>query len=130
MKGQIKKNINIIHPELSYKLNGIFFKVHSELGRFCREKQYSDALEKKLQEEKINYKRESRIERGEEFTGNITDFIIEDLIIVDVKAKKFVTKDDFYQMKRYLKSLGKQLGMIVNFRDNFIKTKRILSEIS
>lgn len=83
-----------------------------------------------MQEEKINYKRESRIEKDEEFTGNITDFIIEDLIIVDVKAKKFVTKEDFYQMKRYLKSLEKQLGLIVNFRDNFIKTKRILSEIS
>lgn len=35
----------ILHKELSYKINGICFTIHKELGRYYREKQYSDSLE-------------------------------------------------------------------------------------
>jgi len=35
----------LIYPDLSYKINGILFTVHNELGRFCNEKQYADAIE-------------------------------------------------------------------------------------
>lgn len=44
----------IIHKELSYKITGLLFKVHTELGRYCREKQYGDALEKLFTTEKRN----------------------------------------------------------------------------
>jgi GxxExxY protein len=125
--GIIKKNIEILYPELSYRLNGIFFKIHKERGRFCRERQYADDLEKELKNKNITYLREYRIINDKDFSGNIVDFIINECIIVDLKAKKYITKDDFYQMKRYLKSLDKRLGLIVNFQDNFIKTKRVLN---
>ena len=35
----------LIYPELSYKLTGIFYKVHNLLGRFRSEKSYTDAVE-------------------------------------------------------------------------------------
>jgi GxxExxY protein len=127
MKGQVKKKVEIIYPELSYQLNGIFFKIHKKHGRYCREKQYSDALEKELEEKNIKFYREKKIGEICQFTGNICDFIVEDCIIIDVKAKKFISKEDFYQMKRYLISSNKKLGLIVNFRDDFIKTKRVLN---
>lgn len=127
MKGQVKKEIQIIYPELSYQLNGIFFKIHKEHGRYCREKQYSDALEKEFKEKNIKFFREKKIDKIFQFTGNICDFIVEDCIIIDVKAKKFISKEDFYQMKRYLMSSNNKLGLIVNFRDDFIKTKRVLN---
>lgn len=127
IKGIVKKNIEILYPELSYDLNGIFFKIHKELGRYNKEKQYADAFERELKGKSIIYAREERIIKDEYFTGNITDFIVSDCVIVELKAKKFVTKDDFYQVKRYLISLNKKLGLLVNFRDNFIKTKRVLN---
>ena len=61
------KNEKLIYPELSYTLTGICFEVHNELGRYAREKQYGDLLEKKLKERKISHKRELRIDK----TGNI-----------------------------------------------------------
>jgi GxxExxY protein len=127
MKGQINKNVEILFPELSYRLNGIFFKIRKKLDRYFREKQYSDVFEQELIKEEINYKRENRIDNDNKFSGNIADFIIEDLIIIDIKAKKFISKNDFYQMKRYLISSNKRLGMIVNFRDDFIKVRRVLN---
>lgn len=50
---------NILYPELSYHLTGIFFKIHNELGRFRNERQYTDALENILKLNCINYQRES-----------------------------------------------------------------------
>ena len=38
----------LIYPALSYKITGILFKVHNQLGRFCSERQYCDLIEKYL----------------------------------------------------------------------------------
>jgi len=50
----------VIYPELSYKLIGILFAVHNEIGRFYNEKQYCDAIEKYLQLFKITHEREKK----------------------------------------------------------------------
>ena len=42
----MKNFSNLIYPELSYKIVGILFIVHNELGRFCNERQYADAIER------------------------------------------------------------------------------------
>lgn len=119
----------LLHPQLSYKLTGIFFKIHNELGRFCREKQYADKLEELLKEEGVLYKREFGLEKltPTSHRGNRVDFLVEDKILVDVKAKKFITKDDYFQMVRYLEGSGLELGMIVNFRNTYLKPKRVLN---
>ena len=70
--------------ELSYKINGLCFKVHNELGRFCREKQYSDKFEEILKLNKIPYKREFKISKlTDSPDGNIADFIIRFTFIKD-----------------------------------------------
>lgn len=120
----------IIYPELSYKLCGLFFDVHRTLGRYLNEKQYGDAFEKLLIGNRVNYLREKSLEPsfdGEKNRRNIPDFIIEDKIIVDFKSKDFITKEDYFQIQRYLKSCGKRLGMIVNFRQQHLYPKRILN---
>jgi len=114
--------------DLSYKITGICFKVHSSLGRFCREKQYSDKLETLFKKENISYKREIEIsDLTDSSKGNRADFIIEGKIVLDAKAKKFITKEDYYQMLRYLKASNLELGLIVNFRNTFLKPKRVLN---
>jgi len=56
------------------------------LGRYCREKQYCDLLDHKLNEIKLPFKREFNIID----TGNIIDFLIANKIIIEVKAKQFI----------------------------------------
>ncbi len=120
---------NIIYPKLSYYITGLCFRVHKELGRFCREKQYADRLEKLLKEGKFRYQREIEISKLKEGSseGNRVDFIVENKIIVDVKAKKFITKEDYYQMQRYLKNADLELGLIINFNNVYLKPKRVLN---
>ncbi|NQU77376.1 GxxExxY protein [Candidatus Falkowbacteria bacterium] len=120
----------VIYPELSYQVTGLLFKVHNELGRYRNEKQYADCLEEVLKENKIFYKREKALKRsftGEKNNRNIPDFIIEDKIIIDAKAKRLITKDDYFQMKRYLVSCGKKLGIIVNFRQKYLTPRRVIN---
>ncbi len=120
----------IIHPELSFKVNGILFKTHNQLGRYYSEGQYADFVEKLLKESNIRYEREKilpPIFDGEKTGRNKVDFLIEDTIILELKSKTIITKDDYYQVKRYLTALNKKLGIIVNFRSSYIYPKRVLN---
>jgi len=120
----------VVFPELSYKINGILYKAHNELGRFCNEKQYGDFIEKLLKEEKIKYEREKILPEsfdGEYKGRNKLDFIIDDKIILELKAKRVLPREDYYQARRYLEALNLKLAMLVNFRDKYLKPKRILN---
>jgi len=119
-------NNKIIEKELSYKLNGIFFKIHNILGRFAKEKQYADALENELKKADIKYRREVFLDVfGKK--SNIPDFIIEDKILLEIKRKPTNTKEDYQQVKRYLESSNIKLGILVNFGLEYLKPKRILN---
>lgn len=125
-----KKIDNLYYPELSYEITGLIYKTHNELGRYKLEKQYCDIFEKYLIANKIKYQREKDLKKVFdciELEGNIPDFIIEDKMIIDFKCKKFITKEDYFQMLRYLDVSDFKLGMIVNFRATYIKPKRVVN---
>ena len=120
----------IVFKDLSYDINRLLFKVHNELGRYCNEKQYGDLLETKLQKNKIRYERKKVIPlsfNGEKSNRNRVDFIIENKIIIEIKLKRVISRENYYQVLRYLKSFKKKLGLIVNFREKFLQPKRILN---
>ena len=121
---------NVLYPELSYKICGLCFNAHNKLGRYLKEKQYADYLEQLFKDNNIKYVREKALLaafEGEKPGRNIPDFIIEDTIILDLKAKYIVTKDDYFQMQRYLNSYNKKLGLIINFRRKYLAPKRIIN---
>ena len=117
-----KKKIDLLYEYLTYKIRGILFEVHRELGRFAKEKQFADLLEKKFIERNVNYKRELKISE----TGNIVDFLVDDKIILEVKPKPFLLKIDYYQLQRYLQSTQIKLGLLVNFRAMYLNPQRVL----
>jgi len=103
-------------------ITGICFDVHNELNRYCREKQYADLMEKRFHEAGIEYKRELEIDG----TNNIVDFIVEGKIIVELKAKPLILKEDYYQTQRYLQASGIKLALLVNFRNRYLKPIRVV----
>jgi len=120
----------LIYEGLTYKLNGILYSVHNERGRFLSEQQYCDAIEQKLKESRLSYEREKILPPsflGEARGRNKIDFLIEGKVILEIKAKRVITREDYYQVRRYLEALGKKLGIIVNFRRKFLEPKRILN---
>jgi GxxExxY protein len=121
---------NIIYPELSYDLTGIFFKVHNELGYYCKESQYCNAIEVLLKEKDIQYNRELSLKSDNRLikdNSNRVDFLVEDKIVVEVKAKRFIGRDEYSQTQRYLQMLNLKLGIIINFHQRYLVPKRIIN---
>lgn len=118
-----KPGVEILYAELSYKITGLCFQVQKDLGRFAKEKQYCDRLEIRFREESINYKREFTIIG----TGNRVDFIVEDGVVLEIKAVPFISKDEYYQTQRYLKILDLKLGLLINFQSKYLKPQRVIN---
>ena len=112
----------VIYPDLSFTITGICFAVHNELGSYAREKQYCDLFESKLKEAAIPFQRELRV--GD--SGNILDFLIEDKIAFEAKAKRVLLQEDYRQIQNYLQITGVKLGLLVNFHADHIFPKRIV----
>lgn len=116
------KNVKLLYPDISYKLVGIFFDIHNTIGRYARERQYGNMFEEKLKELKIKHVREFRVGS----TGNIVDFSIENTILVELKTKRALMKEDYYQIQRYLQITNFRLGFLVNFSSRYLNPKRIV----
>ena len=112
----------IILPELSYALTGLCFEAHNALGRFRPERSYGDFMEKRLGEMGMSYVREHALEKRE----HIVDFLIEGKIVLELKAKRLLEKQDFYQLQRYLQVSQVKLGLLVNFRNRYLKPVRVV----
>lgn len=124
---------DILFKELSYKINGVLFAAHNKLGQFSNEKQYADLIEQLFKQENIGYNREQVLPpsfQGERSGRNKVDFLIEDTVILELKAKQQLENADFAQTLRYLTALEKKLGILVNFKSKYLKIRRVLNSKS
>lgn len=122
----------VLHKELSYNIVGILYEVHNELGRYANEKQYGDLIESKLREHRIKYEREKVLTEyfPEEHHGrHRIDFLVDDKIVLELKCKRFIGKEEYYQTQRYLHVLNKKLGILANFRTRFLQPRRVINSI-
>lgn len=77
----------LIYPELSYRLVGVLFKVHTDLGPSYTEKRYQKAIEIQLRNSKISFEREKKISlpyENDQIGQFYADFIIEDKITLEM----------------------------------------------
>lgn len=121
--------IDLIHKDLSYILNGILFDVHNELSNFASEGQICDRIESKLVEKDLKYLREFILPSSpdEKIGRHRVDFLIDNKIVLEIKYRRFLRREDYEQVKRYLNVLNLSLAILVNFRDERLHPKRILN---
>mgnify|MGYP001614360874 CR=1 FL=1 len=122
---------DLIYKEECYKIYGICYDIQNKVGSVFNERQYQDILEAKLKSENISYEREKdlyfNLDEETKIGGNKIDFVVFNKIAVDLKTKKFITKEDFRQMMRYLKAGKYKLCLIVNFRGRKVEIKRVVN---
>jgi GxxExxY protein len=123
-------NDKVIYPELSYKIVGILFDVHNELGNRYQEKYYQRAVEVGLKKEKISFKKEIQVSltfESENIGKYFLDFLIEDKLVLELKVKPRLAKVDYKQVRAYLNSCDLKLGILANFSGESLEYKRILN---
>jgi GxxExxY protein len=120
----------VLYPELSYKLVGILFEVYNELGPGHREKYYENAVEVALNKAELNYKKQLYFPvtfKGEKVGSYFFDFLIEDVIVLELKQGERFSKRNIEQVFEYLKASRLKLGLIAQFAQSDLKFKRVVN---
>ena len=120
----------IIYPELSYQIIGIIFEVFNDLGYGYLEKYYQKALELAFRQARVEFKAQSpyRVKyKGEIIGKNYIDFIINGIIVLEIKKGNRFSKRYFDQVVSYLKVTGMKLAILAHFTSDGVKFKRILN---
>ena len=118
--------IKLKHGELSQKIIGAAHEVHKELGYGFAEKVYKNALAIELQEADIKCDVEVPLQviYHEQVVGDYyADMVVDDKIVVEVKAVSEISSAHEVQLVNYLKATGLNVGLLINFGQS-VKVKR------
>ncbi|MFH1402018.1 MAG: translation elongation factor 4 [Patescibacteria group bacterium] len=119
----------LLYKDLSYKIRGAVFEVRKKLGLGHKEMVYHKALEIELKKRGIFTKSEPVIPviyEGKKIDVYQPDFIIEDKIIVEIKALPEIGKPQNEQVWTYLKGSEYKLALLVNFGSKDLEIKRFV----
>ncbi len=121
---------DVVYPELSYKIMGVLFDVHNNLGSSFQEKYYQKAIAEKLKQAGIPFVKEFPITLnidGLNLGRYFIDFVVDNKIALEVKRIDYFTKKEWHQVTAYLSAGKLKLGILVNFSKPSLIYKRILN---
>lgn len=119
-------NIN----DLTEKVIGCAYRVHNELGVGFVEKVYENSLRLELLSEGLSVKQQHPIPvlyRGEVVGDFFADLVVEDRLIVELKAVQNVVKEHEVQLVNYLAATKVDDGLLINFGSS-VEVKRKFRE--
>ena len=106
-------------------------EIHNILGNGMLEIVYKDAIEYEFTKNNIPYEREKKYEVN--YKGTIlphffyADFVVFDNIILEIKAQRGIIDEHYKMVLNYLSISKCKLGLIINFGDNSLITKRLIN---
>lgn len=106
------------HKELSEKLIETFYKVYNNLGYGFPEKVYENALMIEFKRNGIHAIPQSPIKviyEGETIGEYYADVLIDNKIIIEIKAAKQLVEEHEAQLLNYLKATDIEVGLLLNF---------------
>ena len=118
--------------ELSEQVIGACFEVSNELGIGFLESVYEKALLIALRDRGL--KAESQVAVRVSFRNQavgefFADIVIEDLIIIELKAVRGIAVEHVAQVLNYLRATGKEVGLLVNFGTKKLEYRRFNNQI-
>ncbi len=107
-----------VEAELTHKVIGAFYETYNALGHGFLESVYENAMALQFDQDGIRYERQPEL--AVRFRGQVVgifraDFLVENKLIIELKAVERVMPAHEAQLLNYLKATGIQLGLLVNF---------------
>ena len=116
--------------DITYKINGCAMKVHNTLGNGFQEVIYQRCLAIEMERASLNFVREEEqtiyyedIEVG----TRRADFVVENQIIVELKALVNLEDVHLAQAKNYVVAYDKPIGLLINFGATSLQFKKVVN---
>jgi GxxExxY protein len=122
---------NYMYTELTEKIIGCAFKVYNQLGAGFLEKIYENALAIELKDAGLSAQQQYPIKvyYNEIVIGDyIADIVVEDRVIIELKAVNNLAKAHEVQLVNYLKATKIEVGLLINFGDTISVKRKVLSK--
>lgn len=122
--------MELLHKEITDKIIKAYFNVYNELGFGFLEKVYERSMLIELKSNGLNCGSQQKIDvfyRKYNVGDYFADIIVEDKIIIELKAAEGIIKEHEAQLLNYLKATSIEVGLILNF-GKVPKFKRIIFE--
>ncbi|MFZ2725784.1 MAG: GxxExxY protein [Methylococcaceae bacterium] len=116
--------------KLTYQINGCAMKIHNTLGNGFQEVIYQRCLAIELEQAKLNFGREVEqtvFYKGIQVGTRRADFIIENKIVVELKA--IINLEDVHlaQAKNYVIAYNFPIGLLINFGAKSLQIKKLFN---
>lgn len=106
-------------------------KVHSALGNGFQEVIYQRCLAIAMEKQELNFIRELEMEiyfEGIQVGRRRVDFLVEDKIMVELKAVTKLEDVHFCQALNYLEAYKLETGLLINFGARSLEFRRVTNE--
>jgi len=121
----------ILYKELSYAVHGAAIEVRKDFGPGHKEKLYQTALAQEFNRRGLVFEQEKSIsiyspKDGQKVGLYRPDFVVDNKIIVELKAQRFVPRDEIARVYDYLRNSTYELAYLINFISTPLFVKRII----
>lgn len=119
------------YHQITEKIIGASYDVHNFLGSGFLEKVYQNSLAVELRSLafKVDVEKPIKVAYKGEIVGNyFTDIMVDEKVIVEVKAIKDLSTIHEVQLVNYLKATGIEVGLLINFGNSVQIKRRVLDK--
>lgn len=116
---------------ITYKINGCAMKVHNTLGNGFQEVIYQRCLAIELERAGLSFARELEQDifyEGIHVGARRADFVVENDVIVELKALINLEDVHLAQAKNYLVAYDKPIGLLINFGSMSLQIKKVFNK--
>ncbi|MBU2492089.1 MAG: GxxExxY protein [Bacteroidetes bacterium] len=125
-------NNNYKHSEITDKIIKAFYNVYNNLGYGFLEKVYENSMLIELNKLGLNCKKQIPIDvyyEGKNVGEYFADIIVENCVIIELKAAEGLCEEHEFQLINYLKATEIEVGLLLNFgKTPGLKRKVLTSE--
>jgi GxxExxY protein len=121
--------MSLTHEELTGQIIGAAIEVHKALGPGFIESIYEEALVVEMNVHGIPFQRQLAVPilyRGHEVGAHRIDLFVSNLVVVELKAIKVIDDVHFAVARSYLRAVGREHGLILNFSKRILEIKRVV----
>ena len=117
------------HSDLSDKIIKVFYEIHNELGYGFSERVYQKAFGIALRQIGLKVEEQLPIKiyfRGQEIGEYFADMVVNDVILIELKAVGQIVEEHEAQLLNYLKSTKIEVGYVMNFGKSAVFKRKVL----